>query len=66
MSEELKNTKQAADHIRLNRHTLENWRCQGRGPAFVRVGSRIFYRVKDLDDFLERNRCEPAASCQSA
>lgn len=61
MSEDLKNTKQAAAHIRLERKTLENWRCQGRGPAFVRIGSRIFYRVRDLEEFIEKNRHQPGA-----
>lgn len=62
MSDDLKTTKQAAEHIRLKRKTLENWRCQCRGPAFVKIGARVFYRTRDLDAFIERNRHEPATN----
>lgn len=53
---ELKNTQQAADHVNLEPKTLENWRCQGRGPAYVKLGSRVFYRTEDLDAYVEQNR----------
>lgn len=45
--------------------TLANWRTQGIGPAFVRVGSvhsRTLYRVDDLAAWLDANRVETAAS----
>lgn len=41
--------------------TLANWRTQGIGPAFVRVGkvhSRTLYRVDDLRAWLDANRVE--------
>lgn len=62
MSDELKNTAQAGEHLKTEKKTLENWRSQGRGPAFVKIGSRVFYRVRDLDAFIERNRHEPSAA----
>ncbi len=33
--------------------TLDNWRSQGRGPRYIRVGRRIVYRVEDLEAYLE-------------
>jgi hypothetical protein len=33
-------------------HTLAQWRCEGRGPRFVRVNGRIFYPKVELDSFL--------------
>lgn len=28
--------------------TLANWRSKGRGPSFVKIGSRVVYRVADV------------------
>lgn len=29
--------------------TLANWRCQGKGPPFVKFGSKVLYPVKELE-----------------
>ena len=48
--------------------TLCNWRYQGKGPRYIRLGevhSRVVYRVSDLDDFIaasERKTGEPSRS----
>jgi hypothetical protein len=39
--------------------TLNNWRSQGRGPAFVRLGKAIRYRTSDLREYLDQHRVEP-------
>jgi excisionase family DNA binding protein len=62
MSDELKTTVQAAEYLRVKAKTLHNWRSQGRGPAFVKVGSLVFYPARDLQAYLERNRHEPSAA----
>ena len=33
-------------------HTLRWWRRIGRGPAFVRIGGRVFYRPEDIESWL--------------
>lgn len=33
--------------------TLANWRYQGRGPAFVRVGRLVRYRADDVIEWIE-------------
>jgi len=33
-------------------HTLSNWRIQGSGPTYVRVGGAVRYRRTDLDAWL--------------
>jgi len=35
--------------------TLARWRVEGRGPRFVKLGSRVFYDRADLDRWLEAN-----------
>lgn len=48
------NETDAAKIIGCAPRTLANWRSQGRGPNFVRVGRLIRYRiVEDLQAFLD-------------
>jgi hypothetical protein len=34
------------------------WRCYGRGPAYRKIGRRVFYRPEDLDKYLDGERIE--------
>lgn len=34
--------------------TLANWRCDGRGPRYLKVGRHVRYRVEDLEAWLDR------------
>ena len=43
--------------------TLANWRCQGRGPDFVRVSSRLIYYDRDaLEKFFSDRTVTPGRS----
>ena len=56
---------EAAAMLGVSSRTLANWRTQGIGPAFVRVGavhSRTLYRVDDLSAWLDNNRVETSGS----
>lgn len=47
---------EAARMLGISPRTLANWRVQGRGPAYVRLGknrSPILYRVSDIESWLE-------------
>ncbi|TBB95921.1 DNA-binding protein [Rhizobium ruizarguesonis] len=47
----------AAEYLGVSQKTLANWRCSGtRGLQYVQVGSRILYRLNDLDDFILNSR----------
>ena len=39
--------------------TLSVWRTQGRGPAFVKVGRKTFYRREDVAAWLGTRRRLP-------
>ena len=39
--------------------TLQDWRVQGVGPTYSKLGKRVAYDVRDLDAFLLANRVEP-------
>ena len=47
--------REAAEILGISPHTLENWRWNGIGPNFCRVGARMVrYRRTDLADFVQR------------
>ncbi len=39
--------------------TLAHWRCEGAGPAFIKVGRRVAYSGKDLNFWLQQRRVQP-------
>jgi hypothetical protein len=44
-----------ADMIGVDVRTLATWRAQKRGPDAVRAGRAVFYRRKDIDEWLALN-----------
>lgn len=47
--------REAAEHLRLSIKTLEAWALKGRGPRFVRMGTRVAYRQSDLNRWIEEH-----------
>ena len=35
----------------ISPRTLERWRWTGEGPAFVKLGGRVVYRLEDVEAF---------------
>ena len=35
----------------LSPRTLERWRWLGQGPAFLKLGGRVAYRLEDIEAF---------------
>jgi predicted DNA-binding transcriptional regulator AlpA len=56
---QLLTTAEAATYLRMAAHTLTRWRSQGKGPSFVRVGGSVFYRVTELEAYIERSVTAP-------
>lgn len=52
MSDNLK-TEEAAEILQVKPATLEQWRWNGKGPRFVKMGRAVRYRKADLDAFIE-------------
>lgn len=53
MFERLLTTEEAASCLGTTRRTLEAWRCEGAGPAFVKLRNRMVrYRPCDLEAFV--------------
>ena len=40
-----------AAYWRISPRTLERWRCTGNGPRFLKLGSRVVYRIADIEAF---------------
>ncbi len=49
----LRTTSEAAGYVRLSKATLELWRKQRKGPSYLKLGNRVFYRATDLNTWLE-------------
>jgi hypothetical protein len=49
----------AAGLLGVSPRTLQRWRQEGEGPAFVRIGKRRMYRPGDLEAFVEAGRVQP-------
>jgi hypothetical protein len=54
--QQLLTTAEAAEELRLKKHTLENMRWQGTGPPFRKHGGRVFYHRSDLRKWSEQTR----------
>lgn len=44
--------------------TLAIWRTTGTGPAFVKVGGRVFYFKKDVEAFCQGQRVRSTAQAR--
>jgi hypothetical protein len=44
----------AAPLLGVKPATLAFWRFKGIGPRFVKCGSRVIYRLRDINDYLDR------------
>lgn len=42
---------EAAQYLERTRKTLAQWRYNKKGPAFIKVGERIYYDKRDLDEW---------------
>lgn len=50
---DLMTVEEASAYTRTPTGTLANWRSEGRGPRYARIGKRVFYRKVDLDRWLD-------------
>jgi hypothetical protein len=45
------NQEQLAQRLGVSERTLEGWRYRAKGPAYLRLGGRIAYRLADVERF---------------
>jgi len=53
------NVSEVADLLGVSINTLNAWRSQRRGPVYEKFGSRVVYRLADIQEYIARNRIKP-------
>ncbi len=53
MTDALLTSEQLATRWCLSPKTLRQWRWQGQGPRFLKLGGRVVYRFQDVQKFEE-------------
>ena len=48
-------TEEVADELRVSVSALTKWRIIGKGPTFVKIGSRVGYTRQAIDEFVSAN-----------
>ena len=46
---------QFANMMEVSEFTTQSWRVAGTGPMFVKLGRSVFYRLKDIEAWMEDN-----------
>lgn len=45
--------QEVADRLGVPVRTLEDWRLRGRGPKSARIGRRVMYRERDVQEWTD-------------
>lgn len=45
---------ETADRLHLVKGTLANWRVQGKGPRYMKIGKKVLYPVVEVEAFEQR------------
>lgn len=55
--------EEAAERLGVQGSTLDNWRWNGSGPRYIKVGGLVRYRLHDLAEWLDtRTRTSTSAT----
>ena len=66
MASILLNTMEAAEVLRLGVATLHRWRKSGKGPPYIEMGRKVYYRRTDLDRWIEEQQRQPRHAADAA
>lgn len=55
----LLNTTEAAEVLRVAAITLHRWRNSGKGPPYIEMGRKIYYRRIDIERWIEEQQRQP-------
>lgn len=61
MEKEYFSEREVSQHYGISTGTLQNMRCQGRGPRYFKFGRAVRYKRADLEAFMEQGRVEAVA-----
>ncbi len=60
--EELLDAVEVARLLRQKPQTLAGWRCDGRGPEYVKIGRAVYYRRAAISQWLAGQIVRPNAA----
>lgn len=49
------NDHELAERLGISRKTLQKWRSLRMGPAYLKLGSKVVYRVEDIEAYIKRS-----------
>ncbi|HIJ43354.1 MAG: helix-turn-helix domain-containing protein [Rhodospirillales bacterium] len=49
------NQIELAERWNISKRTLERWRWIGEGPAYLKIGGRVVYRLEDIEAYEAEN-----------
>lgn len=52
-------TKFLARRFGMPANTWAKWRCQGKGPPFIKLGAKVFYRLSVVERYLDEHTIDP-------
>jgi hypothetical protein len=58
-SPDLLSSADAAARFGFSEPRLRQWRWQKRGPRYLKISTRCYYRVEDFESWLARHAIEP-------
>ena len=51
-------SRQAAEQLGVAPYTIKEWRRKGVGPAYTKIGGRIYYTPQQLADYITAQTVE--------
>lgn len=65
--EDLLDTPQTAQYLKISESTLRHYRISGRGPAFLKLGPAfVRYKKSDLDEWANSRRYQSTSQVAAA
>lgn len=52
----LLNVQEVSNILRLSPATLFKYRKQGKGPTYIRMGQKVLYDEKDINNYIEQSK----------
>ena len=47
---------QLSDQLNISKRTLERFRSEGKGPKYYKMGRRVLYASKDVEEYLQQHQ----------
>jgi excisionase family DNA binding protein len=62
VAEQIMIEQEVADKLVVKKATTTKWRARGKGPPFLKIGSKVRYRLSDVEAWIESRRVVPGSA----